>query len=185
MNKSKILQVAQLGNPIIRKKCKEVTNVKDKVVQELVDNLIKTCEDFDGVGIAAPQVYEDARLFIVWSHPNPRYPKAPNMKPTAMINPKIVTKSKEIKKDWEGCLSIPGIRALVPRHTKVKVEYTDRHNKIQQKNFGEFVARVFQHELDHLDGIVFLDRAESKDMITEKEYLLMMKKSLQKKTSKK
>jgi peptide deformylase len=102
------------------------------------------------------------------------------MEPTAMINPKILKKSKEIKKDWEGCLSIPGIRALVPRPTNIEVEYTDRKGKTQKKKYKDFVARIFQHELDHLDGIVFLDRAKSTDMITEKEYLILMKKNLKK-----
>ena len=176
MKKPKILQVAQLGHPIIRQKTKLIKNIKDENVQELVDNLIATCKDLNGVGIAAPQVYEPARLFIVWSHPNPRYPKAPNMDPTAMINPKILSRSKEIKKDWEGCLSIPGIRALVPRYINIEVEYSDRTGKVYKKKFKEFVARIFQHELDHLNGIVFLDRAKSKDIITEKEYQLIMSK---------
>lgn len=176
MNQSKILQVAQLGQSVLRDKAKIVKNINDRAIQELIDNLIATCSDFDGVGIAAPQVYESVRLFIVWSHPNARYPKAPEMEPTAMINPRIISKSKETKKDWEGCLSIPGIRGLVPRHTKIEIEYTDKNGKLQKKKLGEFVARVFQHELDHLNGVVFLDRAKAKDLITEKEYQVLMRK---------
>jgi peptide deformylase len=80
-------------------------------------------------------------------------------------------------KDWEGCLSIPGVRGLVPRHQKIKVEYTDREGKLHKTEYGDFVARIFQHEYDHLDGIVFLDRMETtKEIIMEKEYQKLMKK---------
>jgi peptide deformylase len=176
MQKTKILQVAQLGHPVIRQKAKPVKDVRDGALQELIDNLIATCQDFNGVGIAAPQVYEPVRLFVVWSQPSPRYPKAPVMDATAIINPRLITQSKEKKKDWEGCLSVPGIRALVPRSTKIEVEYTDRKGKTKRKKFKDFVARIFLHELDHLNGIVFLDRAKSTDIITEKEYQVMMRK---------
>ncbi len=173
--KPRILSIAQLGNPIIRFTAKEVKDIKDVKIQELIDSMIATCVDSSGVGIAAPQVYEDARIFIVASTPSDRYPKAPKMPPTAIINPKIISYSKKTKKDWEGCLSIPGIRGLVPRHTSVKVEFFDREGKKQSKTFKDFVARIVQHEYDHLDGIVFLDRTDSKDLITEKEYQKLMK----------
>ncbi len=177
MRKAKILQVAQLGHKVLRQKAKPVRDVSDSSVQKLIDNMIATCADSKGVGLAAPQVYESQRIMIVWSHPNPRYPKAPKMRPTAMINPKILSRSKSIKKDWEGCLSVPGIRALVPRHTKISVEYTERNGKIKREKLShDFVARIFQHELDHLNGIIFLDRAKSTDMITEKEYRVLMKR---------
>lgn len=172
-----LLQIAQLGNPILRRKAKSVENVKTAAVQKLIDDLISTVKDVDGVGIAAPQVYEPLRIFILASHPSTRYPHAPTMKPTAIINPKIVEDSGILVKDWEGCLSIPGIRGLVPRYTLIKVEYTTREGKKVQKTFEDFVARVFQHENDHLDGVVFLDRMDSmKDVITEKEYLKLMAK---------
>jgi peptide deformylase len=93
------------------------------------------------------------------------------MEPTAMINPKIVARSTEVVKGWEGCLSVPGIRGLVPRYQAIEVEYTDRYGKLQKQEFTDFVARIFQHEYDHLDGIVFVDRLENTlDMITEQEY---------------
>lgn len=173
--KSKILSIAQLGNPIIRTSAKEVKDIQDPKIQEFIDSMIATCTDAYGVGIAAPQVYESIRIFIVASTPSDRYPKAPKMPPTAMINPKIISYSKKTKKDWEGCLSIPGIRGLVPRYTSVKVEFFDRDGKKQTKTFKDFVARIVQHEYDHLNGIVFLDRADSKDLITEKEYQKLIK----------
>lgn len=166
-----LLQIAQLGNPVLRQKAKPVNNIKDQKTQHLVDDLILTVKDANGVGIAAPQVYESVQIIIVASYPNPRYPTAPKMKPTAMINPRIIQRGNEKKKDWEGCLSIPGIRALVPRFTRLTVEYIDRKGKKRKKNFTDFVARIIQHEIDHLDGIVFLDRLDSpKDIITDKEY---------------
>lgn len=174
--KGTLLQIAELGNPVIRKQAREVHNIADTELQQLIDDLVTTVEDVDGVGIAAPQVYNSIRVFILASHPNPRYPKAPKMKPTAIINPSIITKSKKIQKDWEGCLSIPGIRGLIPRHSSITVEYTSREGKKVIKTFKDFVARIFQHEYDHLEGIVFLDRVETpKDLITEKEYQKLIK----------
>jgi peptide deformylase len=166
-----LLQVAQLGQPILRQKAKPVTDIHSRKIQNLIDNLIATLMDANGVGIAAPQIYESLRLFIVASHPNPRYPNAPKMEPTPMINPKIISHSKTKTKDWEGYLSIPGIRALIPRYTKITVKYVDRKGKKQTKTFEDFIARIIQHENDHLDGIVFLDRVQNtNNIITEKEY---------------
>ena len=88
-----------------------------------------------------------------------------------MINPKLTAHSTEVIKGWEGCLSIPGIRGLVPRYQTIEVEYINRDGKAQKQELTDFVARIFQHEHDHLDGIVFLDRLEStQDIITEQEY---------------
>jgi peptide deformylase len=177
---AKLLQVALLGNDVLRKKAKPIKKV-DKEIKELANDLIASLMEVDGVGIAAPQVYESKRLFIVASHPNPRYPNAPEMEPTAIINPKIISHSKEKVKDYEGCLSIPEIRGLIPRWKWINVEYTDLNGKKVKTKFSDFVARIFQHELDHLDGIVFLDRVENnKEIITTKEYLKLIKKEKKK-----
>lgn len=176
-----LLQISQLGHPILREKAKEVENVKDPAIQALIDDMISTCQDVDGVGIAAPQVYQPLRLFIIASKPSPRYPHAPDMEPTAIINPTIVSASEETEKGWEGCLSIPGIRGQVPRHKSVKVSFTNRNGEQEEKTFDDFVARVFQHEYDHIDGIVFLDRANPKDLITEKEYQRIVRETATKK----
>lgn len=166
-----LLPIIQLGDPILRQKATLVENVSDERIQKLIDDLTTTVAQANGVGIAAPQVAESCRLFIVASRPNPRYPNAPEMEPTAMINPKIIAHSTEIVKGWEGCLSIPGIRGLVPRSQAIEVEYTDRNGKLQKQEFTDFVARIFQHEYDHLDGIVFLDKLESTlDIVTEQIY---------------
>ena len=174
----RLLQIAQLGHQVLRQKAAVVKNLTDKEIQILIDDLIMTVKDIDGVGIAAPQVYESRRIFILASHPNPRYPKAPKMTPMVVINPKIISHSNKTVKDWEGCLSIPGIRALVPRYQSIEVEFTNRQGKKVKRQFKDFVARIFQHETDHLNGIVFLDRIEtSKDIITEKEYTRLVSKS--------
>jgi len=168
---AELVPVIQLGNPVLRQKATLIDNVQDEVVQNLIEDLMATVAQANGVGIAAPQIAESYRLFIVASRPNPRYPNAPEMAPTAMINPIIIGHSTEVVKGWEGCLSVPGVRGLVPRYQTIQVEYTDRNGELQQQELTDFVARIFQHEYDHLDGIVFVDRLEStQDMITEQEY---------------
>ncbi len=168
---AELLQIIQLGDPVLRSPAQLVNDIQDERIQKLIDDLIATVVQANGVGIAAPQVAESSRLFIVASRPNPRYPNAPTMEPTAMLNPRILAHSTEVVKGWEGCLSIPGIRGWVPRYQAIEIEYTDRDGKLQKQELTDFVARIFQHEYDHLDGIVFLDRLEStQDIITEQEY---------------
>jgi peptide deformylase len=125
-----------------------------------------------GVGIAATQVYEPLRLFIVASRPNSRYPQAPAMEPVAMLNPELLWKSDETEKAWEGCLSVPGIRGQVPRSIRIGVRYLTRRGEIREEELGGFIARVFLHEYDHISGLVFLDRVEdARELISEREYL--------------
>ncbi len=168
---AELLEIAELGNPILRQQSVAVEDVRSEHIQKLIDDLITTVGNANGVGIAAPQVAESCRLFIVASRPNPRYPTAPTMEPTAIINPQILAHSNETTEGWEGCLSIPGIRGLVPRYQAIEVQYTDRKGQLQKQELTDFVARIFQHEYDHLDGIVFLDRLEStRNIVTELEY---------------
>ncbi len=122
---TEILPISQLGNPILRQQAQLIENVHNEHIQNLIDDLIATATASNGVGIAAPQTAQSYRLFIVASRPNPRYPTAPKMEPTAMINPKIIAHSSQVVKGWEGCLSIPGIRGLVPRYQTIEVEYTN------------------------------------------------------------
>ncbi|EAZ89320.1 peptide deformylase [Crocosphaera chwakensis] len=163
---SQNLEIAQVGNPILRQQAQYVTDITDEKLQQLIDTLLTTAIDAKGVGIAAPQVSQSYRLFIVCSHPNSRYPDAPSMEPTVMINPCLVSHSEEMVKGWEGCLSVPGVRGLVSRYQKITVEYLDRYGKLHQQEFTDFVARIFQHELDHLNGILFIDRVNnSEDLV--------------------
>lgn len=163
--------ICQLGDPVLRQVAQPIYNVQDRWVRSLLRTLLTTLRDSNGVGIAAPQLGVSRRLMVVASHPNSRYPNAPDMEPIAMINPHLINHSDDIVKDWEGCLSVPGIRALVPRYTVVEVGYTDPDGRLQHCEFDGFIARVFQHEFDHLDGKVFLDRVETmKEVITDQEY---------------
>lgn len=168
-------QIAQLGQPVLRQVAAPVENPADPAIQALIDDLLVTVADANGVGIAAPQVFESVSLFIVASRPNPRYPEAPEMEPVAMINPEILWYSEEMEAGWEGCLSIPGLRGLVPRHRQVRVRYLTRTGEVREAEYADFLARVFQHEYDHLQGNVFIDRVKSTlDLVTEKEYLRML-----------
>lgn len=165
-----VLTISQLGADVIRQQAQPVENVCSSEMQELADNLIKTCKQAGGMGIAAPQVSVSKRVFIMSSHPNERYSNAPLMKPTAVYNPKITWRSEEMEKDWEGCLSLPGVRAKVKRHQKIRVNYLDEKGTLVKAEFCGFLARLFQHELDHLDGKVFIDRADPLDIVMEQEY---------------
>ncbi|MBC7961981.1 MAG: peptide deformylase, partial [Steroidobacteraceae bacterium] len=150
----------------------KIADPADPAVQALIDDLLVTVAEVNGVGIAAPQVYESLALFIVASRPNQRYPHAPEMEPAAMINPEILWVSDEMEKGWEGCLSIPGLRGLVPRHRRIGVRYLTRAGEMREAEYADFLARVFQHEFDHLQGVVFIDRLEStRELMTEKEYI--------------
>jgi len=169
-------QIAQLGQPVLRQVAGKIADPADPAVQALIDDLLATVAEADGVGIAAPQVFVPLSLFIVASRPNPRYPHAPQMEPTAMINPELLWASDEMEKGWEGCLSIPGLRGLVPRHRRIGVRYLTRRGEVREEEYADFLARVFQHEFDHVRGIVFIDRVEStRELMTEKEYLRSQK----------
>ncbi|MTJ10490.1 peptide deformylase [Anabaena sp. UHCC 0204] len=168
---NELAPIIKLGNLVLRQKAIWVENIQEEKIQNLIDELIISVAQTNGVGIAAPQVAASYRLFIVASRPNIRYPHAPEMQPTAMINPQIIAHSSEIVKDWEGCLSVPRIRGLVPRYQTIEIEYTDRNGNLQKQELTDFVARIFQHEYDHLEGLVFLDRVENNnDLISEEEY---------------
>ena len=164
--------IAQLGQPILRGVAGKIADPADVAIQALIDDMLVTVVEANGVGIAAPQVFEPLSLFIVASRPNPRYPHAPEMEPTAMINPEILWVSDEKEKCWEGCLSIPGLRGLVPRHKRIGVRYLTRAGDVREEEYADFLARIFQHEFDHVQGMVFIDRVEStRELVTEKEYL--------------
>jgi peptide deformylase len=112
---------------------------------------------------------------IVASRPTERYPDAPFMPPTVMINPRFQALTEEKEKGWEGCLSVPSIRALVPRYTAIKIHYLNEQGDEQTAELEGFVARVFQHEFDHLQGKVFLDSVETnQDIFAESEYLKLV-----------
>lgn len=175
---NKNFQILLLGHPELRKIAQPIIDVSSNQTQSFLDNLLQFVRDKKGMGIAAPQVGVSERIFIMCSQPNTRYPYAPDMKPTAIINPEIIWLSAETEKDWEGCLSVPGVRALVPRHTSIKVKFTSRQGDVIETEYSGFLARIFQHEFDHLEGNIFLDRVEnSHEIMMEQEWLKMINQS--------
>lgn len=163
--------IAQLGAPVLRLTASTITDIHSAETHALIEAMQTTLAGTSGVGLAAPQIGVSKRLLIVASRPTARYPNAPLMPPTIMINPRYTALSLQQAKDWEGCLSIPGIRALVPRHTHIRIHYTNTDGDEVDTELHDFVARVFQHEFDHLDGKVYLDRVEDNaDIIAESEY---------------
>ena len=170
----RIFQVAQLGDPVLRRVAEPVGDI-DHSVRELIDDLFATSREANGAGIAAPQIRVSRRVFILSIRPTARYPNAPDMEPVAVINPEILWTSGTLEKDWEGCLSIPGIRGRVPRPDAIRVRYLGQDGVPVEREFNGFAARVFLHENDHLDGTTWLDRVEDNgDIITEREYLRLM-----------
>ncbi len=168
----RLLQIAQLGHPVLRQTARDIEDPKTPWVTSLTRDMAATMTDSAGVGIAAPQVYESLRLFIMASKPNARYPDAPDLPQQLVINPQILEAGDEMESGWEGCLSIPGIRALVPRHRVIKVRFQTPEMTFVDTVYDGFIARIFQHEFDHLNGKVYLDRVSSNaDIISEKEFI--------------
>ncbi|MFA5921304.1 MAG: peptide deformylase [Methylococcaceae bacterium] len=169
-----ISEIAQLGAKVLRLQAQAVTDSRSAEIQRIIETMQDTLSTTQGVGIAAPQISISKRIIIIASRPTPRYPSAPLMEPTVMINPAFQTLSDTREKDWEGCLSIPGIRALVPRYIEILINYTNQQGILVEARLEGFVARIFQHEFDHLKGKVYLDRVEdNRDIFAESEYLKM------------
>ncbi|MDD2725618.1 MAG: peptide deformylase [Methylovulum sp.] len=166
-----IYEIAQLGADILRQIAEPITDVHSPETRDMIIALQTTLATSQGVGLAAPQIGLSKRLIIVASRPTTRYPDAPLMEPTVMINPSYEILSGEQEKDWEGCLSIPSIRALVPRYLRILIRYTNQHGGPVESEQEGFIARIFQHEIDHLDGKVYLDRVvDTRDIVAESEY---------------
>lgn len=173
---STIIEIAQLGAKVLRLQAEPIADVSSTETQQLIKVMQNTLATTEGVGIAAPQLSISKQIIIIASRPTLRYPQAPVMEPTVMINPSFTALSETTAKDWEGCLSIPGIRARVPRYKKIQVKYLDQQGTVIDIVLEDFVARVFQHEFDHLLGKVYLDRLDSnEDIYSESEYLLAIK----------
>ncbi len=165
-----VLEIVQRGHLILTKRAHDVEDVNDPVVQSLIENMTLTYQKNNGLGIAAPQVNEGRRMFVMSSKKSRLYRDAKRMNATAVFNPVILETSTEMKTDWESCLSIPGMYGLVPRHVWIRVEFTNRKGVRVRKTFKDFHARIFQHELDHLDGILFTRYMDSKDLLTKEEF---------------
>ncbi len=163
-----ILKVARLGHPILRQLAEPVPpeGIGAPTVQRLIDDMIETMIEYDGAGLAAPQVHVSQQIIVFEVEGNPRYPDAPSIPLTVLINPKITPATQQIDEDWEGCLSLPDLRGKVPRYTQVRVEAYDRQGKKLNYVAKDFHARVAQHECDHLIGKVFIDRMRTLESLS-------------------
>jgi peptide deformylase len=159
-----ILKVARMGHPVLREPARplEKSDLKDPLLQKLIDDMVETMHEYHGVGLAAPQVHEGLRLFVALLDDDPDS----KSEAVAIINPEIVPNGSDTRESWEGCLSIPDIRGMVPRFTDITVVALDRHGKTVERRLKDFPARVVQHETDHLDGVLFFDRMTSMQSLT-------------------
>ncbi len=166
--------ILQAGDPRLQRVAAPIADPMDPGLQFLIDELIALMRAKNGVGIAAPQVGISQRLIILASRPTPRYPQAPQMEPIALLNPEIVSQSDSREKGWEGCLSVENQRAEVWRAQAVEVTYLDRRGHPQRRTWEGFIARIVQHEIDHLDGKVFLERVAAEDAIVDEATFLRL-----------
>jgi peptide deformylase len=159
-----ILKVARMGHPVLRARGRSVepAELKHPLLQKLIDDMIETMHEYNGVGLAGPQVHENLRIFVAMLDEEP----GPKSEAVAVINPQIVPVSENKAEGWEGCLSIPDIRGMVPRYTDITVRALDRKGRAVEIPLKNFAARVAQHETDHLDGILFFDRMTSMQSLT-------------------
>ena len=168
-----ILKTSKLGNPILRQVAKEVSlsELKSPAIRKLIDDMVETMHEYEGVGLAAPQVHESRQIAVIEVENSKRYPWAPNIPLLVLVNPVFISKSEETQEDWEGCLSVEGLRGVVPRSKQVSIRFLDQLGKEQKLEAEDFFATVIQHELDHLAGKVFLDRMRDLSTLTHlKEY---------------
>lgn len=157
---TRILPIAATDEPILHQPAHAVIAPSDPAIQRLLDDMLATLQAANGVGIAAPQVFVPLRIIIVASRPNKRYPDAPLLPPIAMLNPEILWQSDTNCSGWEGCLSVPDTRAQVKRAERLRIRYLTRTGEQVEVEYSGFVARIIQHECDHLDGILFPERLE-------------------------
>ena len=163
-----ILKVARLGHPVLRKVAAPLSarEIQSPIFQKFIDDMIATMKEYDGVGLAADQVHESKQVAVLEVADNRRYPEKPNVPLTVLINPKISPLTEEMEEDWEGCLSVPDIRGKVPRYKSIRVRAWDRTGMELEFIAVDFHARVIQHEWDHLNGKVYLDRMRDFSTLT-------------------
>jgi peptide deformylase len=163
-----ILKVTRLGHPVLRKISEKVLleELESPVTQKFIDDMIETMKEHDGVGLAADQVHESKQIAVLEVADNPRYPNKSKVPLTVLVNPSITPLSEEMEDDWEGCLSIPDLRGRVPRYKSIRVQALDRQGKEIDFVANDFHARVIQHEFDHLNGKVYLDRMRDFSTLT-------------------
>ena len=152
-----LIEIITNPNPVLRQKARKVTDFGEEL-QTLIDNMVETMREAPGVGLAAPQVNESIRLIVV-EYGDDEDEDAPK-KLYTLANPEIIRFSKETEMGVEGCLSLPGLVGNVERASSVTVKALNRHGKPVKIKASGWLARIFQHEIDHLDGILFVDRTD-------------------------
>lgn len=155
-----ILKVSRLGHPVLRQAAQPVPpeTIKTAAFQRLLDDMVETMHEYNGVGLAGPQVHVPYQVAVLEVENHPRYPDMPRVPLTYLINPQVKILDAATVDDWEGCLSIPELRGTVPRYRQLRVEALGRQGEPLDFVASDFHARVIQHETDHLKGEVYLDR---------------------------
>ncbi|HEX3772475.1 MAG TPA: peptide deformylase [Polyangiaceae bacterium] len=153
-------KIATIGHPVLREPARDLSRAElaSAPVQQLVADMVDTMRDASGAGIAANQVYEPVRICVIEVDKNPRYPYKPDWPLTVLVNPRVEARTDETFMNYEGCLSVPNLRGQVPRFTMVRVRAWDRDGKELDFEVKGLTAGTFQHEIDHLDGKLFVDR---------------------------
>jgi len=170
-----------MGNPLLREVAKEFT--KDEILsgdmQDLITDMWDTMYAYDGIGLAAPQIGLSRQLAVIHlEEDSERYPDLVESKKFIIFNPSISVLDETKQEFWEGCLSVPGLRGPVSRPRKIKVDYLDENAKENSIELEDFLATVFQHELDHLFGKLFVDRMEDISLLAYEEELLVSKEEV-------
>ena len=155
-----VRSVLKMGNPILLKVAKPVKKFNTPELEALLADMHDTMQALDGAGLAAPQIGVSLQVVIFGVENNRRYPDAEEVPYTVLINPKITPIGKDIEDDWEGCLSVPGMRGMVPRYHSIRYQGVDPNGKKIDRTVSNFHARVVQHECDHLMGILYPMRVE-------------------------
>jgi peptide deformylase len=164
-----VLPIVTVGDPVLRERAREVTRdeLRSARVQQLIDDMIETMRGAAGAGLAANQVGELVRVAVIEvGAGNPRYPYKPPISLTVMVNPTLDWVGEETVEINEGCLSVPDLRGTVDRHLSVRVRYLDRDGHRHEEIRRGLTAGTFQHEVDHLDGVLFLDRVRDPTTFT-------------------
>lgn len=155
--------MTRLGHPVLRQVAPPVKPeaIHDPEIQRLIDDMIETMHEYDGVGIAAPQVHVSRQIAVIEAKGNRRYPDAPDIPLTVLINFEVTPLGPDLEDDWEGCLSLNDFRGRTPRYQQVRAKFLDRQGRPVELVADGFHARVLQHERDHLLGKLFIDRMPS------------------------
>jgi peptide deformylase len=153
-----IREILKMGDPRLLRVARPVAHLHDPTLREIVADMYETMHAANGVGLAAPQIGVDLRLMIFGFAANPRYPDEPPVPLTTLINPWLEVLGEETEEGWEGCLSVPGMRGLVPRAAHIRYGGTLEDGTTVTREVRGFHARVFQHEYDHLDGVLYPQR---------------------------